>query len=155
MNDEEFEKYVLTNLDCLYPDVADVAGHTRVILKVDSGNSRMKIKLLAKLRAQGFYLYPGVPNTTAITQETDQSYGELKSKFCANLNRLVDERLAQGKTVSFKPDVVGLLVFGGTDLLTKSSNYYNASTIALSPEKKPGCMGCSWGSSTDKEVFGI
>ena len=73
---------------------------------------------------------------TAITQETDQSYGEFKSKFQANLNRqVVDERLAQGKTVSFKPDVVGLLVFGGTDLLTKSSNYYDAYTIAFSPEK--------------------
>ena len=27
MNDEEFEKYVLTNLERLYPGVADVTGH--------------------------------------------------------------------------------------------------------------------------------
>ena len=56
MNDNVFEKYMLTNLEHLYPDIADnVAGH-RVILKVDSGPGRMNIKLLAKLRARGFYL---------------------------------------------------------------------------------------------------
>ena len=51
------------------------------------------------------------------------------------MNRLVDEKLAQGKIVSLKPDVVGLLVFGGMDPLTKSSNYYDAYAIAFSPEK--------------------
>ena len=46
MNDKEFEKYVLTNLERLCSDVVDnVAGH-RVILKVDSGPGRMNIKLL-------------------------------------------------------------------------------------------------------------
>ena len=135
MNDEEFEKYVITNLTRLYPDVADVPGY-RVILKVDSGPGRMNIKLLAKLRARGWYLYPGVPNTTAITQETDQSFGEFKSKFRANLNALVDERLAKGgKSVSFRPDVVGLLVFGGVDPVTKYSKFYDAYAIAFSPEK--------------------
>ena len=58
-------KNVLTNLDCLYQDVADTEGH-KVILKVDSGPGQMNIKLLAKVRARGYYLYPGVPNTTAI-----------------------------------------------------------------------------------------
>ena len=36
MNDENSKKYMLSNYDCLYPDVADTEGH-RVILKVDSG----------------------------------------------------------------------------------------------------------------------
>ena len=44
MNDEEFEKYVLTNLVRLYPDAADVKGR-RVIMKVDSGPGRMNIEL--------------------------------------------------------------------------------------------------------------
>ena len=35
MNEEEFEKYVLTNHEHLYPNVADAAGH-RVILKFES-----------------------------------------------------------------------------------------------------------------------
>ena len=84
MNDEEFEKYVITNLTHLYPDVADSPG-LRVILKVsvDSGPGRMNNRLLAKLRARGWYLHPGVPNTTVITQETDQMFGEFKSKFHA------------------------------------------------------------------------
>jgi len=70
MNDEEFEKYVLTNLVHLYPDAADVR-RCRVVLKCDGGPGQMNTKLLAKLQAQGFYLYPSVPNTMAVTQETD------------------------------------------------------------------------------------
>ena len=126
---------MFTNLACLYPDVADTEWH-KVILKVDSGPGQMNIKLLAKLRAQCYYLYPGVPNTIAVIQETDQLFGELKSKFWANLNRLVDERLAQGKTpVSFKPEIVGQLVFGKADPSTKSSNYNNAYVIIFLLEK--------------------
>ena len=78
MNDDEFEKYVITDLTHLYPDVADTVG-LRILLNVDSGPGGMDSKLLAKLRATGWYIYGGVPNTTAITQETDQSYGEFKS----------------------------------------------------------------------------
>ena len=97
-----------------------------MILKVDSGPGRNNVELLARLRATGIYVYPCVPNTTAITQETDQqSFHEYKSQFCANLNTSVDERLAKGtgKTVSLRPDVVGLLVFGGVNPITKSSQY--------------------------------
>ena len=80
MTDDEFDKYVMTNLTCLYPDSADVEGH-QVILKVYSGPGRMNERVLGKLRARGFYLYPGVPNTTAVSQETDISCGYFKSLF--------------------------------------------------------------------------
>jgi hypothetical protein len=43
------------------------------MLKVDSRPGRLNIELLAELCLLGFYLYPGVPNMTAVSQETDQT----------------------------------------------------------------------------------
>ena len=50
-------------------------------MKVDSGPRRMELGLLAEARTLGFIIYPGVPNTMAVTQETDQSYGLFKTKY--------------------------------------------------------------------------
>ena len=44
-----------------------------VIIKVDSGPGRLNKTLLARLRNVGFILYPGMPNTTAVIQETDRN----------------------------------------------------------------------------------
>jgi len=60
-----------------------------------------------------------VPNTTAVTQETDQNYGPFKGVYTRNLDALVDERIAQGKTTSIPAWMVGLVVFGGYDPETK------------------------------------
>ena len=75
----------------------------------------MNIDLLADLRASGFILYPGVPNTTAVTQETDQNYGPFKMQYCKNLDAVVDERIRQGKTTNINMSQVGLIVYGGVD----------------------------------------
>ena len=90
MDNLEFEKYVENNLLGLYPDAADVEGR-RVIMKVDSGPGRMNIKLIAKLRASGIYLYPSVPNTTAVLQETNQSYGLFKSQIRKTLQQVTND----------------------------------------------------------------
>jgi hypothetical protein len=58
----------------LYPDVADTPGK-RLLFKIDGGPGRLDISMLAELRSLGVYLFPGVQNTTQITQETDQNYG--------------------------------------------------------------------------------
>jgi len=134
MDTEEFEKYVLNNILRLYPDAADISGH-KVILKCDGGPGRFNETLLGTLRARGFYLYPCVPNTTAITQETDQSFGLFKSVFRKSLKKLTDDRLARGLNVSFKPSIVGVLVFGGIDHDTEISDYEDAYAIAFSAEK--------------------
>ena len=42
----------------------------------------MNVSLLSKLRVKVIYLCAGVPNTTAITQETDQSFGYFKTLSC-------------------------------------------------------------------------
>jgi hypothetical protein len=114
MDEIEFEKYIKNSILHLYPDACDVPGK-RVIIKVDSGPGRLNLELLAELRLMGFYLYPGVPNTTAVTQETDRNYGPFKSRFRRNLGDIVDARIEQNKSVSLQPWLIGMIVFGGTD----------------------------------------
>jgi len=86
-----------------------------VVIKCDSGPGRLNAKLLAYLRFHGFLLFPGVPNTTAVTQETDQSYGPFQSALRTNLQLLIDERIRKEKPTSLSPWIVGLVVFGGCD----------------------------------------
>ena len=85
------------------------------MLKADSGPGRGALKLLTCLCHLGFYLYPGVPNTTAISQETDINYGPFKSQFRRNLEEVVDERVLQVKSTSLQPWMAPLVVFGGKD----------------------------------------
>ena len=59
------------------------------------------------------------PNTTAVTQETDRTYGKFKSQFRKNLELLVDESVKQGKSVAVPQYKHVLLVFGGEDPDTK------------------------------------
>ncbi len=59
-----------------------------VVFKIDGGSGRLNIQMLAELRCHGIYLFPGVQNTTHITQETDQYYGLFKSKLHKNLETL-------------------------------------------------------------------
>ena len=72
INAVKLAKYMNNSILPLYPDIEDVPGK-RVILKVDSGPGRLNVEMLADLRLQGLYLVPGVPNTTHVTQETDQN----------------------------------------------------------------------------------
>ena len=72
MDEEEFAKYLFNSIVPLFPHAKDKPGH-RVLLKVDSGPGWMNLNLLVKLRLLGFVLYPCVPNTTHVMQETDQN----------------------------------------------------------------------------------
>ena len=83
----------------------------------------------------GFVMYPGVPNTTAVSQETDQAYGLFKSIFRENLDNISSDRKRLNKPLNFPPSLVGLFVFGGTDPVTNLSGYRNAFSIAFSKEK--------------------
>jgi hypothetical protein len=104
MDDDEFFEYLQKSIMPLYPDLAPVNGKW-VVLKCDSGPGQLNEQLLAMLQFHGFILYPGIPNTTAVSQETDQNYGPFQSQF----------RIEQKKVVNLAPWVVGLIVFGGTD----------------------------------------
>ena len=114
MDEEEFAKYIRNAIMPLYPNAAPVKGKW-VILKCDSGPGRLNLDLLADLRTSGFILFPGVPNTTAVTQETDQNYGPFKTQYCKNLDVVIDERIKQKKSTSLPTWQVGLIVFGGVD----------------------------------------
>ena len=64
-----------------------------------------------KLRLLEFVLYPCVPNTTHVMQETDQNYGPFKTQFLSNLDLIVDRRLTAKKSLSLQK-FVGLPLFG-------------------------------------------
>ena len=114
MDDEEFFEYLKKSIMKLWPDAAPVKGRW-VVIKVDSGPGRLNPDLLSFLRFHGFILYPGVPNTTAVTQETDQSYGPFQTAIRTNLQLIIDERLRIDATRSLSPWIIGLVVFGGED----------------------------------------
>ena len=114
MDDREFELYITNSILPLYPNTLDRPGK-RLILKCDSGPGRLQIDLLAKLRHLGVYLYPCVPNTTAVTQETDRTYGKFKTRFRTNLEQLVDECVTEDLPVKVPQYKLALLVFGGKD----------------------------------------
>ena len=101
----------------LFIDSEDVPGK-RVMLKVNSGPGRMNINLIARLCQLGFYLYPGVPNTTAVSQEMDWICGPFKTQYQTNLAQMVDQRIVQGKSISLQPCLVAIPVFGGVDPVT-------------------------------------
>jgi phage terminase large subunit-like protein len=114
MDDNEFANYIMNSIVPLYPHAKDKRGH-RVLLKVDSGPGRTNMDLLAKLKMLGFILYPCVPNTTHVTQETDQNYGPFKTQFSVNLELIVAARLEADVSLSLGPKFVGLPLFGGID----------------------------------------
>ena len=66
-------------------------------------------------------MFPCVPNTTSVTQETDILYGPFKSGIRVNLENLTKIRLEQAngnnKKVSIGISHFGLLVFGGDGLV--------------------------------------
>jgi hypothetical protein len=95
IDDQEFFEYLKKPIMELFPDAAPVRGWWAVI-KCDSGPGRLNPDLLASfLRYHGFILYPGVPNTTAVTQATDQSYGPFQLAVRTNLQLIIDKKDVQ------------------------------------------------------------
>jgi hypothetical protein len=93
MDNTEFSRYLLDLTSRIYPDRADEPGR-RVLVKLDSGPGRNSEDLKALLRTEGVYLHMGVPNGTAVGQETDQqsNYGTFKPCLRRNRNRLFSYR---------------------------------------------------------------
>eukprot|EP00984_Skeletonema_dohrnii_P018305 scaffold8528_cov85-Skeletonema_dohrnii-CCMP3373.AAC.1 len=133
MDEKEFMDYFFNSLVPLYEDAADVPGK-RVMVKVDSGPGRLNPTLLSRARDIGFYIYPGVPNTTAVTQETDQNYGPFKTQFVVNLKELSDIRISKGLT-SLPPHIVPLFVFGGIDPDTGHELETSAFEVGFAPDQ--------------------
>ena len=66
MDTFEFENCLNATILPLYLYASDIPVK-RVAIIVDSSPGRANTKMLAELRIQGFYLTPGVPNTTHVT----------------------------------------------------------------------------------------
>ena len=114
--------------------VADEPGK-RILVKIDSGPRRRNVDMSARLKNLGFYLYPGVPNTTSISQETDQNYGMFKSAFRFNLGKVVEDSNELGMNTTVSITLIGLIIFGGTNPITKRVCYRNDFQEAFSKEK--------------------
>ena len=113
MDSIEFSKYIFSTIFPLYPDAEDIAGK-RVAIIVDSGPGRVNSSMLAKLRIRGFYLIPGVPNTTHVTQATDRNYSMFKSVYRNNLGKLTDYITSgNNEKKTIQPTDIPLLIFGG------------------------------------------
>jgi hypothetical protein len=65
-----------SNVEQLYPDAKDKAGF-RLLIKLDDVPGRLDLNSLTELRASGvYYLFPGVQNTTHVSQ--------IKTMECSN-----------------------------------------------------------------------
>jgi hypothetical protein len=62
----------------MYPNAADLVSCC-VLYKIDDGPGRLAEGMVADCRAHGVYLFPGVQNTTYVTQETEKNYNLFKS----------------------------------------------------------------------------
>ena len=133
VDEVEFRQCFLNSIEALFPDLDDVNGK-RVMAKVDSGPGRLQENFLAEARTLWFAMYPGVPNTTAITQETDQSYSSFKTQFLKNLKQLSDARIMVDISTSLPPWLIGLTVYGGVDPVSKAVASVNAFDVAFSKE---------------------
>ena len=114
MDNVEFDEYLSNSLIPLYPGAEEVKGN-RVLFKLASGPVRLGIKLLARLCLFGFVLYPGVPNTTALSQETDRNYGPFKTAFRIILDEIFQERMFKKRKTALNPWLFGIVVFGEVD----------------------------------------
>ena len=106
MDDVEFDEYLSNSLIPLYPDAEDVKWK-RVIFKLESGPVRLGVKLPATLSLLGFVLYPGVPNTIAVSQDTNRNYGPFKTAFRIILDKIFQERMFKKRK---RHSIRGLLV---------------------------------------------
>ena len=77
-------------------------------------------------------LYPCVPNTTAVIQEMDISFGPFKHLFCKSLNQLTENRLQCNAKISLSPVLISFFVFRGKDKMTGTCNYDDAFAYTFS-----------------------
>ena len=95
----------------LYPDATPMKGKW-VVIKCDSSPGSLNPDLLAYLRYHRCLLYPGIPNTAALSRETDQSFGPFQLAVRTNLQLLIDEQIREDAPRTVSPWIVGLVVFG-------------------------------------------
>ncbi len=84
MENDKFEWYITESMANFNPDIDHVIGK-HITIREKIAHDFIVNNLMAQLRLLGFILYPGLTNTTTITQETDASNGSIKTSFEHNL----------------------------------------------------------------------
>ena len=114
--------------------------------------------MLSRCHLLGFVLYWGVLNTATISQELDRNYCPFKTSFRCILGIAVQNRIAKGESTSLPPWIVGLVVFGGKDLVTDMDMHRNAFEDAFGLESnlnnwaKVGAAPCTRACLQGKQV---
>jgi hypothetical protein len=157
MDEAEFEKYIRNSILPLFLDACDMPGK-RIMIKVDRGPGQLNVDLLTELKLMGWYMHPSVPNTSAVTQETNRNYGSFSSLFQSNLGDIIGATIVTKKSVSLQPWLVGLVVFGGMDektgyKITQCAFLAGFSKeVCLSMWEKVGVVPCTWKCLSDPKV---
>ncbi len=99
MNNEEFEHCIDNSIVPLFPNLEDMPRKC-ILLKVNSGCGCNGRDLLNKCWFRGVYIYPILPNSTSMQQETDISYGPFKGVVWRNLAKIAMTCYAKGITMS-------------------------------------------------------
>ena len=89
MSAEILKGYFL-HISQLYPDMEDI-DKKRVIWKLDNGVGRDNVGLNHLARELGYVIYPGLPNSSEGTQESDQKNSTFKSKMEKNRQDIVSQ----------------------------------------------------------------
>ncbi len=115
MHNEEFERCTKNSIVPIFPNLEDIPGKC-ILLKVDSSHQRNWRNLLKKCRFRGVYIYPSLPNSTSMQQETDVNYGPFKGVIRRNLAKIATTCYAKGITMTQETSTFGLIVNGGVCL---------------------------------------
>ncbi len=80
-------------------------------------------------------MFPCVPNTTSVMQETNHKYAVSKTKFRDNLKECCADRILYGTLLNFSTLMVGLFVFGGCDPELGLNKYSDACGQSFARDK--------------------
>ncbi len=113
VNNKEFKCYINNSLVPLFPDLEDTPGKC-ILLKVDSGHGCNWQDLLNKCWCRGVCIYPGLPNSTSMQQETKINfYGLFKGVVWRKLAKIAMTCYPKGIIMSLGTFTFGLIVYGG------------------------------------------
>ncbi len=113
MNNEEFEHCIDNSIVLLFPNLEDMPGKC-ILLKIDSSHGCNWQDLLNKSWFRGVYIYPGLPNSTSMQQETDINfYGPFNGVIWRNLAKITMTCYAKEITMSLGTSTFWLIVYSG------------------------------------------
>jgi hypothetical protein len=113
MNTTIYENWVCEHVMPLWPGACD-KPRKRVLSKTDFGPGRNGTSVLARMKVDGHYYFPGLPNGTGAGQEMDALFAAFKICCYHNRQRLYHARFEiDGHSAAITLIDVGHIIFGG------------------------------------------